>query len=35
LKESLEHYSVFVITLPKAALEALSTSAERKTLQVN
>jgi signal transduction histidine kinase len=35
LKESLEHYSVFVITLPKAALQALATSAERKTLQVN
>jgi signal transduction histidine kinase len=35
LEESLEHYSVFVITLPKAALQALATSAERKTLQVN
>jgi signal transduction histidine kinase len=33
LKKSLEGYSVFVITLPKAALHALAAAAERKALQ--
>ena len=30
LKDSPEHFSVFVITLPKAALEALAAAAEKK-----
>ena len=33
LKESLEGYSVFTITLPKAALDALGAAADRKALQ--
>jgi signal transduction histidine kinase len=35
LKESLQHDSVFVITLPKAALQALAAAAERKALQMS
>ena len=35
LKETREHHSVFVITLPKAALQALAASAERKTMQLS
>jgi nitrogen-specific signal transduction histidine kinase len=31
LKESLEGHSIFTITLPKAALEALGASADRNT----
>jgi signal transduction histidine kinase len=33
LKETLEGYSVFTITLPKAALHALGAAADRKALQ--
>jgi signal transduction histidine kinase len=34
LKESPEHFSVFVITLPKAALEALAAAAEKKAMRL-
>lgn len=33
LRESPEHYSVFVITLSKAALQALAAAAEKKAMQ--
>ena len=35
LKETLEGYSVFTITLPKAALHALGAAADRKALQTS
>ncbi len=35
LKETVEGYSVFAITLPQAALHALGAAADRRTLQAN
>jgi signal transduction histidine kinase len=35
LKETIDRHSVFVITLPKAALDALGAAADRKTLLVS